>query len=193
MEKNPQKEIRALTIEYNRLSRVLYSDIEISVAFDPSKEEPTKKSKYKAIWDTGATGTVISKKVAVDLGLKPISMAKVKGVNSESIVPVYYVNVYLPNKVSILFVRVTEGLLGDVDVLIGMDIISLGDFAISNFNGKTIFSFRVPSEGDIKFTDKKTKIVKREPYIKPEKKIGRNDPCWCGSGKKYKNCHGKNF
>ena len=23
-------------------------------------------------------------------------------------------------------------------------------------------------------------------------KIGRNDPCYCGSGKKYKNCHGKN-
>jgi methionyl aminopeptidase len=22
-----------------------------------------------------------------------------------------------------------------------------------------------------------------------EKKINRNDPCWCGSGKKYKNCH----
>ncbi len=32
------------------------------------------------------------------------------------------------------------------------------------------------------------------PKIKPrkvEKKIGRNDPCWCGSGKKYKNCHGR--
>jgi len=27
--------------------------------------------------------------------------------------------------------------------------------------------------------------------IKAEKKIGRNDPCPCGSGKKYKNCHGK--
>ena len=26
---------------------------------------------------------------------------------------------------------------------------------------------------------------------KAEKKIGRNDPCWCGSGKKYKQCHGK--
>jgi preprotein translocase subunit SecA len=24
----------------------------------------------------------------------------------------------------------------------------------------------------------------------PEQKIGRNDPCWCGSGKKYKKCHG---
>jgi uncharacterized protein YecA (UPF0149 family) len=21
-------------------------------------------------------------------------------------------------------------------------------------------------------------------------KVGRNDPCWCGSGKKYKKCHG---
>lgn len=29
------------------------------------------------------------------------------------------------------------------------------------------------------------KTVKRE-----EPKIGRNDPCWCGSGKKYKKCHG---
>jgi preprotein translocase subunit SecA len=24
-----------------------------------------------------------------------------------------------------------------------------------------------------------------------EPKIGRNDPCWCGSGKKYKKCHGQ--
>ena len=27
---------------------------------------------------------------------------------------------------------------------------------------------------------------------KAEKKVGRNDPCPCGSGKKYKNCHGRN-
>ncbi len=32
--------------------------------------------------------------------------------------------------------------------------------------------------------------VKKEP-IKVGPKIGRNDPCPCGSGKKYKNCHGK--
>ena len=32
--------------------------------------------------------------------------------------------------------------------------------------------------------------VKQEP-IKVVPKIGRNDPCPCGSGKKYKNCHGK--
>ena len=32
--------------------------------------------------------------------------------------------------------------------------------------------------------------VKQEP-IKVAPKIGRNDPCPCGSGKKYKHCHGK--
>jgi hypothetical protein len=33
--------------------------------------------------------------------------------------------------------------------------------------------------------------VFRSPPIAtaPPRKIGRNDPCWCGSGKKYKNCH----
>ena len=32
--------------------------------------------------------------------------------------------------------------------------------------------------------------IKQEP-IKVEPKIGRNEPCPCGSGKKYKNCHGR--
>ena len=27
--------------------------------------------------------------------------------------------------------------------------------------------------------------------VKVDKHVGRNDPCPCGSGKKYKNCHGK--
>ena len=30
------------------------------------------------------------------------------------------------------------------------------------------------------------------PYVNTEPKVGRNDPCPCGSGKKYKNCCGKN-
>lgn len=28
-------------------------------------------------------------------------------------------------------------------------------------------------------------------YRRPSPKIGRNEPCPCGSGKKYKKCHGK--
>src|SRR5699024_11204789 len=48
--------------------------------------------------------------------------------------------------------------------------------------------------------DKNTKAVsggsgegeqaQRKPYVRKER-VGRNDPCPCGSGKKYKNCHGK--
>jgi len=29
------------------------------------------------------------------------------------------------------------------------------------------------------------------PFVRPDRKIGRNEPCPCGSGKKYKQCHGK--
>ena len=35
-------------------------------------------------------------------------------------------------------------------------------------------------------------IQKTQPIVRHEDKIGRNDPCPCGSGKKYKNCHGIN-
>lgn len=35
------------------------------------------------------------------------------------------------------------------------------------------------------------KAPKREPVKRKEPKIGRNDPCPCGSGLKYKNCCGK--
>jgi len=31
----------------------------------------------------------------------------------------------------------------------------------------------------------------QQPFVRPDRKIGRNEPCPCGSGKKYKQCHGK--
>ena len=30
-----------------------------------------------------------------------------------------------------------------------------------------------------------------EPYVRDTPKLGRNEPCWCGSGRKFKHCHGK--
>jgi preprotein translocase subunit SecA len=30
-----------------------------------------------------------------------------------------------------------------------------------------------------------------EPFVRPDRKVGRNEPCPCGSGKKYKQCHGR--
>jgi preprotein translocase subunit SecA len=32
---------------------------------------------------------------------------------------------------------------------------------------------------------------KLQPFVRQREKVGRNDPCPCGSGKKYKQCHGR--
>ena len=95
----------------------------------------------------------------------------------------FLVGIFLPNKVVLNEVRVSKGIFRDADVLIGMDIISQGDFAVTNKDGKTVFSFRMPSTECIDF-------VKHPQYRTPvvSAKIGRNAPCPCGSGKKYKNC-----
>ena len=37
-----------------------------------------------------------------------------------------------------------------------------------------------------------TKSAPQQPIVNKEPQVGRNDPCPCGSGKKYKNCCGKN-
>lgn len=33
--------------------------------------------------------------------------------------------------------------------------------------------------------------VKADTFVRSQKKLGRNEPCWCESGKKYKHCHGR--
>jgi preprotein translocase subunit SecA len=33
--------------------------------------------------------------------------------------------------------------------------------------------------------------AQQQPFVRQQQKVGRNDPCYCGSGKKYKHCHGK--
>ena len=63
----------------------------------------------------------------------------------------YLVNITLPNGVRFPGVRVSEGKIAGADILIGMDIISSGDFALTNRDGKTTFTFRYPSIADIDF------------------------------------------
>jgi len=36
-----------------------------------------------------------------------------------------------------------------------------------------------------------TDVSEEQPFVRTGEKVGRNDPCPCGSGKKYKQCHGK--
>lgn len=66
---------------------------------------------------------------------------------------VYLINVFLPNDVGFPNITVTKGQIGSVDVLIGMDLINKGDFALTHEGGNTVFSFRYPSLATIDFQD----------------------------------------
>jgi preprotein translocase subunit SecA len=39
--------------------------------------------------------------------------------------------------------------------------------------------------------DKDAEGEEPHPFVRAGDKVGRNDPCPCGSGRKYKQCHGK--
>jgi len=176
----------SFTVTHNGIASVLQSDAHIWEAFDPKTTTPPAALKrFLAIWDTGATNSVITQQVIDECGLKPIGMTQVNTANGSMITPVFLASIFLPNKVCIPQLRVTQGnLLGNAQVLIGMDIIRQGDLAITNKDGKTVFSFRMPSCECIDF-------VKMSSPARVNPRIGRNQPCPCGSGKKYKNCHGK--
>lgn len=81
-------------------------------------------------------------------------------------------------------------LLGDCDVIIGMDILGMGDFAVTHQNGNTTFSFCLPSRREIDYATEINNLSKMAPVISSYI-AGRNDPCPCKSGKKYKKCHGR--
>lgn len=180
---------KAFTLKTGKTTRALITDCGISKTFDPLSKGPYPQiHKYQALWDTGATSTVITRKVAEDLGLKPIGKVKSYHANGESIVDVYAVNLFLPNQIGFQFLRVTEGILNGFDVLIGMDIITTGDFSITNVGGETCFSFRIPSVNEVDF-EKEINLPSPTPSSAP--KVGRNSPCPCNSGKKYKQCCGK--
>jgi len=173
----------AFTTTFNGRTNVLTNTVHISEAFGPNQLPKQAPQAFKAIWDTGATNSVITQKVIDQCGLKPTGMTRVITAQDTVETETFLVGIFLPNKVVANEVRVSRLPIHDADVLIGMDIIGQGDFAITNKDGKTVFSFRLPSTECIDF-------VKHPQYRTPVKsaKIGRNAPCPCGSGKKYKNC-----
>lgn len=186
--------VKSLTLRHNGVTNVLITQTAVSQAFD---SRHTKKIPpliiFNGIWDTGATNSAISQRVVDECGLKPIGMVEVSHAGGTNHCETYLVNILLRNNVGISAIRVTKGNLGtNADVLIGMDIITLGDFAITNMNGKTVFSFRIPSVECIDFS-KQNPPTTTPPSLglNPVPNVGRNAPCPCGSGKKYKHCHGK--
>lgn len=116
-----------------------------NIAVDPNK-------KWRGVWDTGAKTSSVHKRIVNELGLYAVNDWTMQTANGIAIVTTYFVDITLPNNVMVSNILVSASDLGDeTDVLIGMDIISQGDFSISNVNGSTTFSFRIPSVKEIDY------------------------------------------
>lgn len=194
MANNDKPIVKAFSTRYDGIPAVLKIDISINSTIVDSNN---KKFKCKGIWDTGATSSAISSEVAKRCGLVPISKAIVHtagGVVSQN---VYLVDIELPNDVVMKSVRVTEiPQINGADALIGMDIMSMGDMALTHHNKKTIFTFRFPSVEDIDFVEMikiENEKIKKELERQQEQLLIKNGnkKCPCGSGRKYRYCCGK--
>lgn len=164
------------TIVYNGIKNVIDSVCQLGLPFSGNTVPLDYKCiELRAIWDTGATCSVITIKAAKEIGLLPTSKTIIQGVNSREEKNVFAVSLSLPNRVTIPFVKVVEcnELAGDYDVLIGMDIIAHGDFAITNSGGQTVFSFRLPSISRIDFTNHENNknITPHQPPISFKNRI----------------------
>lgn len=193
---SPQRipSFRAFSSAYRGIARELRSEVRLRQAFNPADMGiPAPESrKYVALWDTGATHSCIDSRVVADLGLVAVGKAECSHVHGHQVTSKYLVDMVLPNKVGVSEVSVMECTLSHgIDVIIGMDIITLGDFAVTNHNDKTHFSFRTPSCSKTCYVEDANRLKAQNP---PKTTMvaaqPRNSKCVCGSGKKYKRCCG---
>jgi hypothetical protein len=163
----------AFTTKSNGRLRELSTEVIVTPAREAiSGNEELPQVKAKAVWDTGATTTCISSKLVDQLKMIPVSKAKIRSVDKESVVNVYFVDIILPNNAIITSVPVSEpeGLYS-CDVLIGMDIINFGDFTITNANNETWFSFRTPPDlNHIDYVEQAKKVQYKAERRKRNKK-----------------------
>ena len=133
----------------------LTNECDVSMDWDPESPdvpEPHGET-FIALWDTWATNSVISQVVVNVCGLFPIGLTRVSHVDGSYTAEVYLVNITLPSEVMLPNLTVTKAEIPGADILIGMDIISQGDFAVTNQNSGTKFTFRIPSVEDIDFVE----------------------------------------
>jgi predicted aspartyl protease len=183
--KRPLPNSHSFTIKFNGLVNRIITEIGVSEAFDQMKP-PTnlpKVARVQALWDTGATQSVITKDTAEKLGLKPVGVTKVIHAGGTSDCNTHLVNLILPNNVTVQGLLVSENadIVGHFGAIIGMDIINHGDLALTNASGQTWLSFRIPSASRTDFVNEFNQQLRSS--------IGPNEPCYCGSGRKFKKCH----
>jgi preprotein translocase subunit SecA len=64
-------------------------------------------------------------------------------------------------------------------------------FRIQLAESEPVDRLREPEEQQLVFSGSGAPPAKKTPKRNPKKKVGRNAPCPCGSGKKYKHCCGR--
>jgi hypothetical protein len=146
--------------------RVLANKCRVAAAFGPGQTQ-TPFHEFLAIWDTGATHSAVTQNVVNACGLKPTGMKDVKHAAGVDRTLTYIVNIALPTGVAFANLEVTLFRLADADLLIGMDIISMGDFAVTNVGGMTTFSYRFPSIQTIDYAAEARRIQKAAQTGKP--------------------------
>lgn len=152
----PPQQFRAFTIRYSAKVNVIITDVKISPASALNLQPPSPPLTIKALWDTGATNSVIGQAIKNSLKLPVVGRVMVHGVHGQEEADRCAIDIHLPNHVIIqnLPVTVSKGFIDDgFQLLIGMDIIGLGDFAISHKKNNTVMSFCVPSCQDIDFVN----------------------------------------
>ena len=114
-----------------------------------SSVDGSRTREYDAQWDTGAQRTCISQSVVSELALEQFGCIRLTSPAGEEYMPTYKVELHLPNSVHIVNYEVPLARFddGDVDVLIGLDVITNGEFAVGYDGKRTQFTFRVSAEG----------------------------------------------
>ncbi len=170
-----QQECQAFTVfsKIGRLSSIV-TQIQVSIAEELANIFKIQQQfvEVTALWDTGATNTSISKRLAARLNLPPVSRRTIQCAGQPYESNTYKVNLILPNHVAFQNITVTE--FDDsnrFDVLVGMDIITAGDFSITNANGQTVCSFKTPAGPDhIDYVEQINKKRKGQIMLKKFKK-----------------------
>ena len=132
----------AIQTEFPGIVRAVISEIGIVTGMAGSVTEAVR---CRALWDTGAIYSVISKSLAEKLGLFPTDTQRAYTAHGFYEANIYRVDIMLPNNIVVKGLQIGDGEFQDFDFLLGMDVISLGDFHLTN-DGNTVFRFNIPPE-----------------------------------------------
>lgn len=195
MTNSQYNDFSACTVKFAGITNRVVSDVQVFRAFDPALPPSSDilGAVTHGLWDTGATNSVITAETARSLRLEAVGQVDINHAGGSSPSPLYVINMLLPNNVLVPGIVVSEcpGIAGNFGAIIGMDIISQGDLSITNHDGLTCMTFRIPSIAAIDYVVEANRIRFAG--------VNRNDPCPCGAvgsdGKKrkFKKCCGLNL